>query len=163
MSIAKSETAKLLTETVMTVFRLNGTILRAAERIARPAGLTPARWQVLGVVLAEPKTISEVARDLGLTRQSVQRVADELVAEGIAVYEENPAHARAKLFRPTEAGMAAIDRLADNQALWANAVSSSMTAAGLSDCLLALRALIAQMDEVESAMAVSSKTKVKPK
>lgn len=163
MSIAKSETAKLLTETVMTVFRLNGTILRAAERIARPAGLTPARWQVLGVVLAEPKTISEVARDLGLTRQSVQRVADELVAEGIALYEENPAHARAKLFRPTEAGMAAIDRLADNQALWANAVSSSMTAAGLSDCLLVLRALIAQMDEVESAMAIPSTTKAEPK
>lgn len=163
MSIAKTEAAKLLTETVMTVFRLNGTILRAAEGIARPAGLTPARWQVLGVVLAQPKTISEVARDLGLTRQSVQRVADELVFEGIAVYEENPAHARAKLFRPTEAGMAAIGRLADDQALWANSVSSSISASDLADCLSTLRDLIARMDAVEGATVVPSKVRAKHK
>lgn len=163
MSIAKTEAAKLLTETVMTVFRLNGTILRAAEGISRPVGLTPARWQVLGVVLAQPKTISDVAFDLGLTRQSVQRVADELVAEGMASYQENPAHARAKLFRPTEAGMVAIGRLADDQALWANSVSSSMSSSDLADCLLTLRNLIARMDAVESATVVQLKTREKHK
>lgn len=88
----------------MTRFRLNGTILRAAEEIAAPAGLTPARWQVFGVALDQPKSVSEMARELGLARQSVQRLADALVAEDMAVYEKNPQHARAKLFTPTDSG-----------------------------------------------------------
>lgn len=161
MRVTKTEAAKLLTDIVMTTFRLNGTILRAAEGIAKPSGLTPARWQVLGVVLDHPKTVSEVARDLGLARQSVQRLADALVAEGVANYHDNPAHARAKLFAPTEAGLAAINRLASGQALWANAVTYSVDVADLANCLSTMRQLIARMDVVESAVNVGTETKMK--
>jgi DNA-binding MarR family transcriptional regulator len=160
MKVTKTEAAKLLTDIVMTTFRLNGTILRAAEGIAAPAGLTPARWQVLGVVLDHPKTVSEVARDLGLARQSVQRLADALVAEGSASYRDNPAHARAKLFAPTEAGLAAINRLADGQALWANAVTDSVKVRGLAHCLSTMRQLIARMDVVDNAVNVGTESKM---
>jgi hypothetical protein len=36
-----------------------------------------------------------------LARQGVQRLADVLVRDGLAVYEPNPAHRRAKLLRLT--------------------------------------------------------------
>src|SRR5687768_12576510 len=62
-----------LTQIVLAVFRLNGDFLAAADEIAAPAGLTAARWQVLGAVLDAPRTVPEIARLMGLSRQGVQR------------------------------------------------------------------------------------------
>lgn len=109
--VAERRTAAVdaLTDLILRVFRLNGLLLGAAEDMARPAGLTAARWQVLGAVLREPHTVSEIARAMGLTRQSVQRLANALVADGMAEYLPNPGHRRAKLLQPTAAGWAAID------------------------------------------------------
>ncbi|MGA4850221.1 MarR family winged helix-turn-helix transcriptional regulator [Streptomyces sp. G5(2025)] len=101
----------LLSRTALTVFRLNGQFLARSEELARPAGLTAAWWQVLGAVLREPLPVAGIARAMGITRQSVQRVADLLVAKGLAEYAPNPAHRRAKLLRPTEHGRAAVARI----------------------------------------------------
>lgn len=100
-----------LSRTALGVFRLNGQFLSVSEKLAEPAGLTAAWWQVLGAVLPEPLPVAGIARVMGITRQSVQRIADLLVREGLAAYETNPAHRRAKLLAPTEAGRAAIDRI----------------------------------------------------
>ncbi|MCX5391625.1 MarR family winged helix-turn-helix transcriptional regulator [Streptomyces sp. NBC_00094] len=100
-----------LSRTALGVFRLNGQFLAVSEKLAEPAGLTAAWWQVLGAVLPEPLPVAGIARVMGITRQSVQRIADLLVREGLAAYEANPAHRRAKLLTPTEAGRAAIDRI----------------------------------------------------
>ncbi|MFD3331540.1 MarR family winged helix-turn-helix transcriptional regulator [Streptomyces sp. NPDC058700] len=97
-----------LSRTALGVFRLNGQFLAVSEKLAGPAGLTAAWWQVLGAVLPEPLPVAGIARVMGITRQSVQRIADLLVREGLAAYEPNPAHRRAKLLAPTEAGRAAI-------------------------------------------------------
>ncbi|CAM5668213.1 winged helix-turn-helix transcriptional regulator [Streptomyces californicus] len=45
---------------------------------------------------------------MGITRQSVQRIADLLVERGLAEYTENPAHRRAKLLQVTDAGRRAV-------------------------------------------------------
>jgi DNA-binding MarR family transcriptional regulator len=66
---------------------------------------------VLGAVLGEPLPVAGIAREMGLTRQSVQRVADILVERGLAEYRENPAHRRAKLLVPTDEGRAALSRI----------------------------------------------------
>ena len=102
---------ELLSRAALTVFRLNGQFLALAEELARPAGLTAARWQVLGAVLTTPLPVAGIARAMGITRQSVQRLADILVAEGLAEYLPNPSHRRAKLLQPTEAGLAAVRRI----------------------------------------------------
>ena len=99
---------ELLSGAALTVFRLNGQFLALAEELARPAGLTAARWQVLGAVLTTPLPVAGIARAMGITRQSVQRLADILVAEGLAEYLPNPTHRRAKLLQPTGAGLAAV-------------------------------------------------------
>lgn len=102
---------QLLTDTALAVFRLNGQFLAVAEELAQPAGLTAAWWQVLGAVLPQPLPVAGIARTMGITRQSVQRVADILVTNGLAAYEPNPAHRRAKLLRPTDQGRAALRRI----------------------------------------------------
>lgn len=131
-----------LTELVLPAFELNGEFLSAAAMISAPHDLTPAQWQVLGAVLETPLPVSEIARriGLGLTRQSVQRVANDIVRFGWAEWRENPSHQRAKLLAPTRAGRDAVAAMADEQHAWANHVGSSLGVQKLSD----LRDLIAQ-------------------
>ncbi|MCP3820601.1 MarR family transcriptional regulator [Streptomyces sp. A3M-1-3] len=90
------------------VFRLNGRFTAVLDQLTLPSGLSAARWQILGVVVAEPMSVSGIGRSLGVTRQSVQRIADLLVEQGLAVYRENPAHRRAKLLTATGDGVAAM-------------------------------------------------------
>ena len=88
-----------LTDLVLPVFELNGEFLAAAAMITAPHELTPARWQVLGAVLDAPLPVPEIARriGLGLTRQSVQRVANDVVAQGWAVWQPTPPGAGSSL------------------------------------------------------------------
>ena len=106
-----TEAQELLSGVALTTFRLNGQVLELAEGLARPAGLTAASWQVLGAVLPAPLTVAGIAREMGITRQSVQRTADLLVGRGLAAYADNPAHRRAKLVTPTPEGVAAVRRI----------------------------------------------------
>lgn len=135
-----------LTELVMRVFRLNGLFLDIAETIARPSGLTAARWQVLGAVLRKPLTVSDAARAMGLTRQSVQRLADLLVEDGMAEYLPNPAHRRARLLAPTERGWAAIAVLRPRQHACMNQVSEEISAEELERTVRLLDRVIAKME-----------------
>ncbi len=109
----------LLSRGALGTFRLNGQFLAVAEELARPAGISAARWQVLGAILGEPLPVSAIARAMGVTRQSVQRVADLLVDAGLAEYRPNPAHRRAKLLAPTDAGRAAVRRIDPGHAAFA--------------------------------------------
>ncbi|GGN24332.1 MarR family transcriptional regulator [Lentzea pudingi] len=140
--MSRSESGDVLTDVVMRTFRLYGAFLDAAEVMTKPVGLTAAWWQVLGAVLREPLSVSGVAREMGLTRQSVQRIADLLVDKGLAEYLPNPAHARAKLVRPTEEGYAAIARLRDAQYEWANRVSAQVSLEDLRTTLATMTALV---------------------
>jgi DNA-binding MarR family transcriptional regulator len=107
---------ELLSGTAKAVFRLNGQLLAIGEALARPVGLTAAWWQVLAAVLDEPRSVADVARSVGVTRQSVQRVADLLVEGGLAHYQPNPAHRRAKLLSPRPQGRDAVRRIAPGHA-----------------------------------------------
>lgn len=114
--------AEALTDLVLTTFHLNGRFLEIADALAAPAGLTAARWQVVGAVLRRPQTVAGIARTMGLARQSVQRIADLLVADGFAEYVDNPAHKRARLLTPTERTREAIPQISARQFEWATGV-----------------------------------------
>ncbi|MFE9326407.1 MarR family winged helix-turn-helix transcriptional regulator [Nocardia sp. NPDC052278] len=102
---------ELFATVAITSFQLNGQFLAIAEELAAPGGITAAWWQVLGAVLREPLPVAGIARAMGITRQSVQRIADLLVDKGLAEYQPNPAHRRAKLVAVTDAGREAIKRI----------------------------------------------------
>ncbi|WP_431772144.1 MarR family winged helix-turn-helix transcriptional regulator [Streptomyces cucumeris] len=148
------EVPALLSGTALSVFRLNGQFLAVSERLSRPAGLTAARWQVLGAVLEEPLPVAGIARAMGITRQSVQRVADLLVDAGLAVYLPNPAHRRAKLLAPTEAGLAAVRAIVPGHREFAGQLAEQLGgAAGLTEVREALRRLTEALDALEPGAA----------
>ncbi|MEU9034542.1 MarR family winged helix-turn-helix transcriptional regulator [Streptomyces sp. NPDC048352] len=140
----------LLSRTALGVFQLNGQFLSVSEELARPAGLTAARWQVLGAVLREPLPVAGIARAMGNTRQSVQRVADLLAAAGLAEYVPNPAHRRAKLLRPTEAGRAAIARINPGHAALAARLTEVLGEAAFAETAAALERLSAALTTIAS-------------
>jgi DNA-binding MarR family transcriptional regulator len=125
---AHSEAGAAFTELVIEVFRINGAMVAVGDELTRDLGLTTARWQVLGAIGNEPKTVAAAARQMGLTRQNVQRIADWLVESGIAEFVDNPNHRRAKLVALTKEGAALRQQLGRRQARWANASGAPFTA-----------------------------------
>ncbi|AXK87401.1 MarR family transcriptional regulator [Nocardia farcinica] len=140
---------QLFSTAAITSFRLNGQFLAVAEELARPAGLTAAWWQVLGAVLREPLPVSGIARAMGITRQSVQRIADLLVDKGLAEYRPNPAHRRAKLVAPTEAGRAAVARIDPGHAARAAALAAHLGPTRLTEIVSALTDLTRALEALE--------------
>lgn len=93
------------------LFEVAGAMRRDGEAIARTAGQTQSRWQVMWVAAAGTLTVPSIARRLGVTRQTVQRVADEIVDGGLATFEANPDHSRSPLLVLTSEGAAILERL----------------------------------------------------
>jgi DNA-binding MarR family transcriptional regulator len=92
------------------LFEANRLLREAGERLASTAGQTHARRMVLQAAEGGA-TVPDIARRLGLHRQGVQRIADELVAEGLGRYDENPRHRLSKLFVVTDQGTAALSAI----------------------------------------------------
>lgn len=140
---------QLLSDSALTSFRLNGQFLTIAEELAEPAGLTATRWQVLGAILPKPLSVSDIARAMGITRQSVQRTADVLAAAGLVSYHDNPAHRRAKLVTATAAGRAAVRQIHPGHAELAKQLIDILGEKRWSTALAGLRDLSAALDELQ--------------
>ena len=148
----RSLEADALTELILEVFRLNGDLLSAGDRIAGVHGQTSSRWQVLGALRHGPETVAGIARVMGRARQSVQRTADRLEAEGIVEYVDNPAHRRAKLVRLTAAGEATLAGISTLQVEWTNTLAAAIRA-GKADIEAATDVLRQLRTELESPAA----------
>jgi DNA-binding MarR family transcriptional regulator len=133
--------ALAFSELILEVFRLNRLLLDVGDALSAPAGLTSARWQVLGVVEHGPTPVAQTARLMGLTRQNVQRIADSLAADGLLAYQPNPHHQRAKLMALTPAGRAALDVVQARHAVWANHIAQQPALANTARLLAELQAL----------------------
>ncbi|MDZ4678339.1 MAG: hypothetical protein SGI74_12620 [Oligoflexia bacterium] len=59
---------------------------------------------VLGILDDGQMTVSQIARVLKSNRQNVQRIANELVADGVCEYTDNYFHSRSKILRLTSKG-----------------------------------------------------------
>ena len=144
--VADPENQRLLSGAALTAFKLNGQFLDVAEDLARPAGISAAWWQVLGAVLGEPLPVAGIAREMGITRQSVQRTADLLVERGLVEYRDNPAHRRAKLVAPTQQGRAAIAKISPGHAAFARRLVKTVGRAELARALAAMMKLSEALD-----------------
>lgn len=125
------------------IFRNNGRILAEADRLSAAYNLTGARWQVLGALDLEqqPLTVAQIARRMGLQRQSVQRLVDILVAQHLLTYHPNPEHKRARLVDFTPAGRDTITNLEALQQQWAEGITPDFTLEALQQAVATLKKL----------------------
>ncbi|MDO5077793.1 MarR family winged helix-turn-helix transcriptional regulator [Corynebacterium sp.] len=134
-----------LNSLVAPVIELHAEFVQAARVISGPHSLTPAQWQVLGAIVEQPYPVAEIARTigLGLARQSVQRVADDLVARGWAYWRNNPKHRKAKLLVPTPRGAAAVSDMRRDYHDWALRVGAAIGADQLAEFQHIVETLVA--------------------
>ena len=135
----------------MLVLRLNGSFTAAGEALAKTAGQTLARWVVLDQCRDAPAPVSDIARGLGQARQSVQRVADLLVGDGLCAYRDNPHHQRAKLVELTEAGRSALHAIDVAQRQWCDTLGEKSGQATLRRTAAGLRHIADAMDDTSQS------------
>ncbi len=142
-----------ITNLVLETFRLNGRLLTAGDALVGDLGLTSARWQVLGAVAMSPVPlpVSHIARNMGLTRQTVQRTANELEVQGLVRFAPNPHHQRAKLVLLTEQGRKTYEEARRRQRPWAEALSDGLTATEVEAATAVLRSVRQKLDAGEQS------------
>ncbi|NEV76983.1 winged helix-turn-helix transcriptional regulator [Rhodopseudomonas sp. BR0C11] len=133
---------------VLEVFRLNGALIRFGDALVKPLGLTSARWQVLGSVAHGRGTFSvaRLADNMGLARQSVQRIVDELSEAGLVGFAPNPAHKRAKLVLLTPRGERVFKQASE---LWAPVADAMIAGADPRQLRKTREALIALRERLD--------------
>jgi DNA-binding MarR family transcriptional regulator len=140
--------SEALTELVLEVFRLNGRLLTSGDRLVADMGLTSARWQVLGAIaLAGNRLpVAHIARNMGLTRQAVQRVVNELAAAGFVDFGPNPYHRRAHLVVLTAQGSNAYRAVMHRQVPWASRLAQGLDEHEIRLATRVLRTLVQRLE-----------------
>ncbi len=130
-----------ITDLVLEVFRLNGRLLASGDALVADLGLTSARWQVLGAAALSPAPLSvaQIARNMGLTRQAVQRLANEMEADRFLRFAPNPHHQRAKLVVLTTVGKSAFAAAMKRQDAWAVELGAGLDARKIAAATAMLR------------------------
>jgi DNA-binding MarR family transcriptional regulator len=124
----RSEEGAAATDVILATFRANGLLLASGDRLAEEEGLTSARWQVLGAIAlaGRPLTVPQIARRMGLTRQSVHATVGRLAAHGVVELMPNADHQRSQLVRLTPLGQAKWAAMDRRQAIWVNRLAEGL-------------------------------------
>ena len=138
-----------ITDLVLETFRLNGRLLASGDALVADLGLTSARWQVIGAIALSPVPLSvaQIARNMGLTRQAVQRLANEMEADGLVRFAPNPHHQRAKLVLLTPAGNTAFAAVMKRQSRWATELGRGLNAKPIETAAVMLRTIRQRLDD----------------
>jgi DNA-binding MarR family transcriptional regulator len=124
----RTPTGEAATELILATFRANGSLLEAGDVLGADEGLTSARWQVLGAIALSdrPLTVPQIARRMGLTRQSVHATVNRLARDGLLELAPNADHRRSLLVRMTKRGGATYDSIDAKQAMWINELTRGL-------------------------------------
>lgn len=143
-----------LDELILETFRFHGSLIVAGDTLTRDLGLSSARWQVLGAIGKSDvaPSLSAIARTMGLSRQAVRRVVNELEAEGLVETTTHPTNRRLRLVLFTDHGRSAHDKANERQVPWAERLAE-----GISDETLATAVKV--MRGIRQRLAADASTK----
>jgi DNA-binding MarR family transcriptional regulator len=128
---------------ILAVFKTNGLLLDAGDRLVGAIGLTSTWWQVLGAVAlaGRPLTAPQIAAAMGITRQGVQKRLKPMLAARLLDARANPDNRRAPLYALTEKGARKHSAAEAIQAEWSNELAASFSTTELQTTSKMLAAL----------------------
>ena len=137
-----------LSASVLDLFKVSNSMLAEGDRRVATLGLTSARWQVLGTVVAAPRPqpVAWLARDMGANRQNIQRVVNDVAKNGFLEFANNPHHRRASLVVLTAKGRDAYDQAMGLAAPWMEQLAQGIA---LQDILAMQRVLKTLRDRLD--------------
>ena len=131
-------------ELMFEIFRVNDRLLAVGDATVKDVGLSSARWLVLGAIAlsSAPITVAQVARNMGLSRQAVQRSTNEMADKGLVETVDNPDRRRSKLIAMTPEGRAAYETALDLwRSQWTGAMEEILTEEEILQTMRLLRRL----------------------
>jgi DNA-binding MarR family transcriptional regulator len=142
-----------INELIVEVFRLNGQLISTADKLVSKFGITGARWQVMGALVQTGgrETVPRLAKVMGLTRQSVQRVVNEMANDGMLLFAANPDHKRSKLVTMSAKGERVFAAALEIQLPWVKSLSKGMSKKQLVDAKLVLEELRKRLEKAGAA------------
>ncbi|OWK27847.1 MarR family winged helix-turn-helix transcriptional regulator [Sphingomonas mucosissima] len=145
-------------ELALSVFAAHGRLIAAGNELVAHLGLTSAWWQVLAALRysSVPLPTASIARNMGLTRQAVQRIVDVLADRGLVKFEENPHHRRSKLIVLTQAGIEAVTAAEQAVAPFDQAIADKIGSARIRDAIETLNEMAAIISARLDAHSMSS-------
>ncbi len=140
--------AALLTEIMLTIFRVNGRLLEKGDQLVEPLNLSSARWQVLGAVAlaGQPLSAPQIAEAMGITRQGAQKQLNKLALDGFFEQSLNPRHQRSPLYALTELGSRAFAEAMALEAVWADSLVEGGSLEALNQTLQTLNGLYERLN-----------------
>jgi DNA-binding MarR family transcriptional regulator len=155
-SVAEQPTAqgRATTSLFLEVFRLHGRLLSEGDRLLAYVGLSSARWQLLGTISLSrtPQTVAWLARTMGVNRQGVQRLVNELANADILTLADNPHHRRAKLVLMTRKGIRLFETATRIHVPWINRLSKGLSAEHIITVAVQLRSLRKQLEQLHTGV-----------
>ncbi len=114
-SDSEQEFVRAFQRLVGTVFRLNGQLLSTAEKISADLDVSTSRWQAIAAIRKKSLTVSQIARRIGVSRQSARQTVQKLAESGLVELQANPDHRRSQLVGLTASGRATMEILRERQ------------------------------------------------
>lgn len=158
MDERRTEEGEAVTALILDVFRLNGRLQLAGDRLVSELGLTSARWQILGAIdySDRPESVAWHARTMGVHRQGVQRIINELSKEGIVEFQPNPHHKRAHLVVMTRKGRELYEAAIAKQIPWVNELSKGLSPDDIASAQNVVDHLKSRLEETSTRQDQSS-------
>lgn len=88
------------------IFQLNALLEEKGDALVSDLPINSSRWRVMEALSDANQSMpaAHIAKDIGLTRQNVNRLIQEMIKDGFLEAKENPYHQRAKLINMTQKG-----------------------------------------------------------
>jgi DNA-binding MarR family transcriptional regulator len=146
---AAANSQSLVPIIVADIYEVAGRFREYGEAIAQTVDQTQARWQVMSAASDRPHTVPQIARVLGVTRQNVQRIADLLVADGSADYQDNPDHRSSPHLMLTKRGRVALDLLTKAAGGYHARLAKKLSPSDVASIHRGLRRLLEVLGEID--------------
>ena len=110
----RTPAGEALVDVVVELARAFFKMRAAGQRIGAVTASRGGLWGLLRSLKAEgPQTVPQIARARPVARQHIQKLANEMAADGLVAFIDNPAHKRSKLLRLTPRGEARYGELSE--------------------------------------------------
>lgn len=128
MSNIQAQKVSSLTSLILEIFRIDRALITFGDRLNEDLGVTSGKWKVMGAIkiLQSRVTVPLIADEMGLTRQSVQKIVNDLVKEDLLEKEENPINKRSKYIALTKKGLKILYQIDKRQIKWASSIVTTL-------------------------------------
>lgn len=127
---------------------LHSALLEACDAQVADLGLSNARLVALAKAsrLAAPEPVARLARLMGMSRQNLQRLVNELVIDRLVRLEENPHHRRAPLVVVTSRGRRVLAEAQRRQVPFTNVLARGLSTEEIATAARVTHTLKARLD-----------------